>query len=199
MTARASCLQLESTSSHGREEQSTNGKAKGVDARLGSEASSGVSTLRRSLGAGRAGAGAGRGTRSSASRTLVIIVLIIVAGDDAGLGGSGDGGVGCLCSLLAAAAEDVGVGGAVGEEALCELADGLVEGDAVEAAAVVVAHDLGVTAALLHDLGVVVLEGHGAGVVLVGGVIEVCAGRGDGAGGAEGCGRHDDGLCLCKN
>lgn len=75
----------------------------------------------------------------------------------------GQGGVraGRLVGLVAAA-EDGGIGGALAEEALDQVADGLVDGQAVEAAVVVIGDDVGVTAALDHDVGRVFAVGEGA-------------------------------------
>lgn len=92
-------------------------------------------------------------------------------------------------------AEDVLVGGAVVVEARGQVGDGLVLGQAVDAAVAVVGDDAGGAAARGQDVGVVAAVGHGARRVLHGDVVQAGAavgGRGRRGGGGGGGRRHGD-------
>lgn len=182
-------LQLENTSSERGKEKSTNGKADGVHSALGRQRRCSVTSLGGSLAAGRSSAGScASGSSRRAILVITILIIIVLAGNNARLGGGGDLGVLCHCGLVVSAAEDVGVGGARFEEAAAEVVDGLVEGNAVDTAVVVVANNLCVATALLHHGEVTIRVAERACVVLVGLVVELGGTGGAGAGGRGGGG-----------
>lgn len=123
---------------------------------------------------------------------IIIIIIALLAGprNDSRIGAlerlrvAGSRGAG----VAAVAAEDVLVLGALVEQAVGQVLGALLEGEAVEAAVVVVADDVGALAALLHAVDVVIRVGHRAGNVADGRVVEV-----GGAGGARRRGRHGGG------
>lgn len=188
-------LDLESSNGGGGEEQGTEGEAQSADKGLRVDARGSVvggGRARRAGGGGIAVAIVGLGG-------ITVVVIVVTAGassdNDAGRRGGSElpilGSGGSVGGV--APAEDVGIASALLQQALGELGDGLVDGQAVEAAVVVVADDIGVATAGGHDLGVVGAEGQGADSIVDGRVVEGrAAGAIGGGSGGSGGGGHDD-------